>query len=713
MKMVKNQDGNQDRNQERNQDRNQEILDELIVKRSPETEQRQAAEADQSPSLEEEENPAAEIEESPAAEAEQSPAAETGKEEKRKEKSPRGKKTRSKRRKKENGSKEEFKRFARNIWIALGSVLAAAIIWISVLVLIGYQSQRKKMEEQAIHPRVVAEDVTGSLPEEAPLVQLGENILDHIIQAGQSVVDALKSRPPSVLLTEGNKNNFASIDSCLINGKTGRVEVTVSAEGLPESDDKYYYLFALDTYDTNLSEEDEYIVREYKDQKVAFSVNLNYKMTGSRLFKKFVVAIRQNEMFIPVSGARYITNPEAIARYTAEFPVAVSKKGLLVDPNKLRGNELDDLGVKQAAYNIPVGRILGQTTHGSFPTIHYQYNGKTYSFNGQVISEYDLVFGTLAQKGITVTAILLNDYNHSYPQMIHPKARSGGTAPYFAFNGAEEAGVECMAAIGTFLAERYSGNTGNGRVSSWVIANEVNARKEWNHMEKLSISEYTEEYAKAVRVFYTAIKSVTANARIYISLDQQWDRNLANNTGYDGRDILDEFNRNVAEKGDIEWGLALHPYSVPLTNCKFWSSSKYVSHTASTSMMTMNNISVLTDYLQQSHFLTEKGEVRSIVLSELGYTANGGEALQAAAFAYAYYVVENNRHIDSFLLNRQTDAGEEVVQGLTFGLNTQGGQRRQLYQVFKYIDTPEHEKHTEFAKGIIGISDWSQVIAKR
>ena len=83
--------------------------------------------------------------------------------------------------------------------------------------------------------------------------------------------------------------------------------------------------------------------------------------------------------------------------------------------------------------------------------------------------------------------------------------------------------------------------------------------------------------------------------------------------------------------------------------------------------------------------------------------------MQAAAFAYAYYKAAANPHIDGFLLNRQTDAPEEVAQGLAFGLNHSGGGHKQIYNVFKYIDTANHAEYTEFAKSIIGISDWSQI----
>ena len=104
-----------------------------------------------------------------------------------------------------------------------------------------------------------------------------------------------------------------------------------------------------------------------------------------------------------------------------------------------------------------------------------------------------------------------------------------------------------MAAIGSFLAARYSDNK-HGKISNWVIANEINARKEWNYMAHTDIETYVEEYAKAFRVFYTAIKSMSSGAKVYISLDQQWDRNIKNNTNYDARDVLDvKFKTGISE----------------------------------------------------------------------------------------------------------------------------------------------------------------------
>ena len=591
----------------------------------------------------------------------------------------------------------------------ISRVLIGLIIFLTVgAVGVGISFLLKEEPEEKLPEIELTEIVEEVIPEVEDETDIGKGILDHIFTAGDAVRDSYEKRPKSYEVSEINASNLVNVSECVISD-TGRVSVTVTGEGIPKSDDKYYYLFALNTYDNGITEGMEYLDREYKDSETALSASLNYNTSGSRLYKKFVTAVKLNGEYVQVGTPRYITNPEAIAKYSSVFQQPASIKGILVDPNKLRGNELDDLGVKQAAYNIPVARLLGPTTHAAYPTIYYTYNGKTYTFNGQVIAEYDLVFSTLTAKGITTTAIILNNYSSAYSQLIHPQARSGGSAPYYMFNGAEESGVEYMAAIGSFLAERYSGSS-HGRISNWVIANEINARKEWNYMAYTDVNTYVEEYAKAFRVFYTAIKSVSSSARVYISLDQQWDRNIKNNTNYDARDVLDVFNSSISAKGNIDWGVAQHPYNVPLTEARIWKASKYVEHNAGTSMLTMANIEVLVNYLRQDHFRKDDGEVRSILISELGYTSKAGEANQAAAYAYAYYKMEAYEEIDGFLLNRETDAAEEVAQGLSFGLSSAGGNRKQIYNVFKYIDTPQHAEYTNFAKSIIGISNWSEII---
>lgn len=542
----------------------------------------------------------------------------------------------------------------------------------------------------------------------------GKDTTQALVDAARYMIEGINNRPPEVELTQDNAEDFARIESCVINTETGKVDVRMAADGVAISDDGYYYLFEEKSYETGLTS-DEYIVEEQKDVDLTFSVNLNYNTVSSRLFSKFVVAVKKDGKFMAISKPRYITNPEAIAKYSPSFGSTTSKKGLLVDPEKLKSSELDDLGVKHAAYNIPLSRILGNTTNAYYPTVYYTYNGRSYAFNGQIVAEYDYVFSTLTNKGITTTAIILNDMSPGYMELIHPKARNGGSAPYYAFNATDEAGTEYIAAVASFLASRYSGS-GHGKVMNWVIGNEINARKEWNYIEYMDTDSYVEEYGKAFRIFYNAILSINGNARVYISLDQQWGKSLYSSNGYGSKEILDSFNQYIAEYGNIDWGVAQHPYNYPLTSAKAWSTSgkagSYILNSETTPVLSIRNIHVLTDYLQKEEYLTEDGEVRHVILSEMGYTSSAGQDLQAASFVYAYKIIEANQYIDSMLFSRQTDAASEVAQGLALGISTQGGSRKSIYNAFKYVDTAESAKYTDFALKVIGISSWSEVISK-
>ena len=519
------------------------------------------------------------------------------------------------------------------------------------------------------------------------------------------MLEGIGNRPEEVELTAENAAEFATIESCLFNSKTGKVDVKVTAPTLAASDDGYYYIFAEKPFESVIDGE-EYIIEEQKDTELTFSVNLNYNSSNSRLFSKFVVAMLKDGEFVEISKPRYITNPEEIAEYKPSFSQTKSKKGLLVDPTRLSGSELDDLGVKHAAYNIFLSRFF------SGSGVNYTYNGKTYSFNRSVVEEYDHVFSTLTRKGIDVTAIILNNASGK-TELIHPLARSGGSAPYAAFNAADESGIEHIAAIASFLAERYSGNS-HGKVMNWIIGNEINARHEWNYIKYMETPAYVEEYAKAFRVFYNSIKSINGNARVYISLDQQWGKSLTKTNGYGAKEILDAFNINIKNGGNIDWAVAQHPYNYPLNSAKAWSLSgkaaSYILDSETTPVLSIKNIHVLTDYLQKEEFLTDSGEVRHVSLSEMGYTSSAGQELQAASFVYAYKIVEANQYIDSLLLSRQTDASVEVAQGLAFGLNSAGGGHKSIYNAYKYIDTDKAAEYTDFALRLIGISSWSEVI---
>jgi hypothetical protein len=519
--------------------------------------------------------------------------------------------------------------------------------------------------------------------------------IDEIVKAGRTVSSALAQRPATVEMTAENTAEFANITSCSI-VDSSKVQVAVTSDGIPKSDDKYYYLFEEATYEDGIQEGSEPIAKIYKGDDTSFTIDLNKGAANSRLFSKFQVAVKKDNSYVSISHAKYITNPGGCAGYSYGGMKHKSIKGLLPDP--LRIGELDDLGCEYATYNIPLSHIL--TTSGG---ISYSYGGVTYHFNKGIIENYDRLFIRLNNMGIDVAAIILNDASTSaFPEITHPSARSGSTAPYYMFNASDDRGVKALAAIGSFLGGRYSGS-GHGNVSMWIIANEVNARREYNYMAHTDVNTYTVAFTRAFRVFYNAIRSQNSAAKVYIPIDQRWTYNTEKTGDYDAKDVMDIFASSISEYGNIDWGLAAHPYSFPNGNTAFWKSSKYVNHTDTTPCITMDNIEVLTNYMQREAMLDSSGNVRSIILSEIGYSSTSGQALQAAAFAYAYVKMEQNGYIDALMLSRQTDAGDEIAAlGLALGLQTTGGGKKQIWNVFKYIDTDKRSEVISFAYDIVG-----------
>ena len=583
----------------------------------------------------------------------------------------------------------------RRLLALSGIVTAVALVFVTVLVVTllknVYTGDSGTESESFLETIEISRDTSKVGKHE----YLNPDIINVITGSGMTVTEALSQRPETIELTPENTAEFASINNCAI-VDDNKVQIEATSSGIPASDDKYYYLFEQATYEDGIAEGAEPLDRIYKGEEASFKLDLRKQTEGSRLFSKFMLAVKKDDGYVVISHPKYINNPEGCAKHSYGGMEHKSIKGILPHPLKL--SELTDLGVNYCSYNIPLSHIL--TTSGG---IEYEYGGTVYHFNSQIMNDYDNLFKKLNGMGIDIAAIILNDANPStYPDITHPDARSGSTAPYYMFNATDKNGVRALAAIGSFLSARYS-DTGHGNVSMWIIANEVNARKEYNYMAKTDVHTYTAAFTRAFRVFYNAIKSENASAKVYIPIDQRWTYNTDKTGDYDAKDVIDIFASSISDYGNINWGLAAHPYSFPNGNTAFWNASKHVNHTETTPTITMDNIEVLTNYMQKDSMRDTSGNVRSIILSELGYSSTSGEDVQAAAFAYAYTKMEKNGHIDALMLSRQVDAQEEIsALGLALGLENTGGGHKKIYDVFKYIDTDKRNEVVSFAYSIVG-----------
>ena len=510
------------------------------------------------------------------------------------------------------------------------------------------------------------------------------------------------------------------ISSCTITADKSNVAISFSSSGDAAGTDGQVYVFELKPYESGVGTENM-VGQAAAGASGQVTVPLNLGTSQDRLYNKFVLGVFNGTSFETISEPRYITNPEAVARNTAPFKDPLTKKGLNIEIDML--SDAFDLGVKHVTTNIAFSQIMGSG-------IEFEYDGKTYHFNKAVMDAYDATISALSNKGMTVTAIILNDWNPNTPDLIYPGTEKTSFAYYYMFNAATEAGFEKTRAIAAFLADHYSGkNPDYGKVSNWIIGNEINCQ-EWNYMGATDVGTYVRAYQQAFRTIYTAIKSTNANDRVYFSLAYWWGmpyEGKDDSLHYKGREIVDVFNSIANVEGQMDWGLAYHPYPHPLSEPEFWddAATGLITTDFNSPVINFANLNMLTDYMAQEAFRAPSGEVRHIILTEQGFTAYSATKgyvpeLQAAAYAYSYYLVDSNPYIDAYTVSRQVDAPSEVNAGLRFGLwecdmnqpnLIVATKRRKIWQVFRDIDKKNATlEATEFAKEIIGIEKWSDVI---
>ena len=498
-----------------------------------------------------------------------------------------------------------------------------------------------------------------------------------------------------------------------INQEKDKISVTVDSSGDSSGTDGSVYIFEIKPYQNDLSGRTDYLAKGSIGANQKFSFPLHAGPGELRLYSAFVPAVKVGGRYEMIANRRYIENPEIVAE-NQDPALNPGKKGLRVDPNIL--DDALSLNIKHAGVDIPTQRFFGNG-------IDYTYESKTYKINKELIDQLDAEVKRLSDSGVAVTAILLNAWNQTVPELNPlgvtelPKEQ----AVYYGFNVESEAGFRAVKAMASFLAKRYNGKNGHGKITNWVVGNEIN-NQYWNYMGDLDVSAYTSKFQRAFRVFYTAMKSVSANDNIMFSIDHYWNMlpEAAPVGKYKGKDILLAFHNYEEAEGYMDYGLALHPYPYPIYSPNFWDDDKTgrVNDTVDSPIVNFKNLHVITDFMSMDSMKNRKGEVRKIFLTEEGFSsiAKGADKSteQAAAVAYSYFIVDNNPYISAYLMSRQEDNEDETKHGLAFGLSSIVNHQlvpKPAHEVFKWIDNASAtEGIADFARAVIGIDSWDQLI---
>ena len=423
---------------------------------------------------------------------------------------------------------------------------------------------------------------------------------------------------------------------------------------VPASDDGNIYVCEMKTYEYELGNTTVPIMAIPATANIDVKFPLNY-VPGvmGRLYNKFVLAVIRNGEIVMINEPQYITNPEAVAKSSKprkERPVKALQE------KNVANIFMDGVATPSEAN---VGAF-----HGVF----------------SVDSPTVIVADATCEQADT-----------------HP-VKNNPIAGYM-MNANDDIGVQG-------LITEMTNYAANSNIQDFVIGNEVNERC-WNYMPWVDWDTYVRRYVQVFRVCYTAIKATNPNAMVYTSLDQVWNKNPKGKDYYeyiDGDEFLAKFNSMINAGGNIDWNMSIHPYPNPLFYAKFWDLSgvangaTYKAQVAKNQVITFQNMSVLTNVLQQTAYLNRYGKVRDVIIGEIGMGTNAGGESQAAGVCASYAAFEMNPYVTQYLYL------EVDINGFFPTLVGKGK------EAFEAMGTANEQQYMDWAKNYIGITDWSEVI---
>lgn len=443
---------------------------------------------------------------------------------------------------------------------------------------------------------------------------------------------------------------YTASQSCrLTSAQTVSFSATLTV--VPPTDNGLIYLYQLQPYEYAATATDPVIGSAPISMNPSFNFSLYDAAGQSRICKKFALCIYSGGVLTTIGNAQYITNPEIAATHTRPL----QNIGFVEPYEKMVLERVDETNVLAVA-----------------------------------IDNYS-------------TAVIVNKANKT---LINPAANRRDAHPvprkfYYMFNAATADGVNTLQnTMSSFALATH--------VDEFIIGNEVNNRQ-WNYTASMDWEQYIWEYVQAFRVSYNAIKSTNANAKVYISLDQVW--NMDNPVGsysyyeyIDAMDFLLYFNSFICAEGNINWGLAFHPYLYPMTYSKFWDpsgvGSLYATRVAAGQIVTFQNLPVMTNFMALPGMRNPQGGVRSIILPEIGITSAQGYEVQAATYQACYTACRNNPFIERIYFHRMNEGG--LCNFGTAGISE---------SVYQSISNPATAlTYDQWAKNYIGITDWHQVV---
>ncbi len=529
-----------------------------------------------------------------------------------------------------------------------------------------------------------------------------------IIASLLAIVMTLGMFPTTVAADGGDVSEITSVT---LNKKKTEltIEISLAKDYVKENKSASIYVFEILPYQT---EDGISSLTPVKSVKVSENITVKIPFVNgnaTRLYSKFVVAEKiADGSYRTVTNARYVDNVTVLAENTEVFPTRSSKKGLQFESF----SDAQQLGVAHTVIDVPINEYM--VSPDSEDGDSFIYDGITFYVRKSKMALLDHRVKTYTDAGINVYFNIILTAPYDLPHAVIGELYGDLTSPeasQYAINTKSESGMKIYQAFVDYLAAHYTrADRAYGFVPAMILGFEVNSTWTWNDLSVTELDAQVDAYAAAFRVLYTAMTSHYSGGRVYISLGNNFNAGVSGpdgdvhpDYGYPTKDYLDLFAAKIKGCGDIPWGLAINPYPSDRALIEYWSDAS-ARDAFETSFITMKNIGTLTRYMHDESLLYGT-EPRSIIISELGIPGNpeneGEMAMQAAAYALAYYTAAQNEDIDAFIYSTHSDS---VDDGNFCGLWTEQtpAAKKPIYNVFSLIDTAESENATAFVKQTAG-----------
>ncbi len=391
-----------------------------------------------------------------------------------------------------------------------------------------------------------------------------------------------------------------------------------------------------------------------------------------------------------------------------------SKKGMGgIIPNQYI-SDLTSLNISSATINVCITHFMHLTPRTG--DIKHTYGGKSYYMDENYLrnSIDRVLLAATKERNISVAAIILLEpafkcTDTELGKILQHPDNDGGT--YTMPNMTTPEALNCYAAALDFLAKRYCTiDNRYGRISHWIMHNEVDGGRDWANMGMKPVTVFTDTYVKSMRMCYNIVRQYDSCAEVFASFSHSWTER-SNPGWYTCKEMIDLLNAYSRAEGDFQWGLAYHSYAQDLTNPCTWNDPN-ATYSMGSQFVTFKNLEVLNKWILAGENRYKGFIKRSLWLSEAGVNSRdySDEELlkQAAGVAYAWKKINALEGIDGIQWHNWFD---NEVEGACLGLRksldtTYNGEAKPAWYVYQKAGTEQENEYFEQFLPVIGISDW-------